>query len=907
MPRAIVGGRAIEITQAEFIIGRDAGCSLPIEEKTASRRHCKIVRVEDRWEVVDLGSRNGIVVDGRRVERARLKHGTSFRIGQTEVRFESIDAPAPPAIPGIEIDGVIGQGGMGYVYRGRQTRLGRPVAVKVLSEKFGSDPAWVERFHQEARTTAGLQHPGIVGVIDSGEAGGSHYLVLEFVDGESLQARVDEGGPLGEAEAARIGLDVARALSFAAEKKLVHRDIKPENILLPRSGPAKLCDLGIAKSLQSDAGLTAPDTVMGTAHYLAPEQAKGRPADARSDLYQLGGTLYFALTGKTPYRGETNAALIGQHLSAPLPDPRRERADLSIGFAAVLAKLMAKDPDQRYSSAAELALELERLAQGKAPLAGMGRKTAPEAKGIVMKAAQARRRRTVLLLAASGLIAVGGLAALSVPLLKLLNRPPPAPAPPPPAPPPPPPDRTKEELEKQKKRHEEALAAWKRERAELSPARMPALLASIQKRAREFARTPYEEEWTLQIDQLRADGEAACEAVWEPLRKRIADSADRGLFLEAMGHIDALPAEARTVDGREPSRAEQSRIRLKSDLQRRLEERRGADQAAVDSAARSGDFARAWDLTSGLEGAWTESEIRSMRNALLARHAEHLSRPPLTRAKLASIEETVRALQSKFVADADLIQQFEAILRRAQAARGEEIAKLEAAHRKQFENVASRMKSLGKERRFYEMRQALWPVLRPETRPETEPFFESLAADLSFLSAPGGWVLPRHESEAWAAKIREAHPKFASGSAFSGALADLWDALMMEQLCRAAAEGFPRIPADEYGQLQEGVLKHATRLDVSRVEPKDAETAIALEIVVHQGENRGNPLIFQISPAKKVATLPAADIARAAEKAGLKSAEIELRLGLLLHYAGDSKGKELLLKSRDPMVSRHVR
>jgi hypothetical protein len=491
---------------------------------------------------------------------------------------------------------------------------------------------------------------------------------------------------------------------------------------------------------------------------------------------------------------------------------------------------------------------------------------------------------------------------LAVVGLRLWNKPePPPPIVKPPPPPPAPVDHAKEEAEKQKKAFEEAVAAWKRDRAAVAPGKTAALLQTLGKRAKPFDGTPFEEEWKKLRDEFLSEAEAACDAVWEPIRKQIQDRADRGLLLEAQGMIDTLPQEARSVDGQNPSRAEASRRALADEVRGRWEARRQTDRSAFQSAVQAGEWMRAWELTTGLEGCWTENEIRAMRRDLIGKHREAMSRPPLTKARVAAAEQTIRSLQEKFVGDADLIQRFEAVLHRIEADRAQEISRLESAHREAYAKAAARLRALGKERRFYEMRLALLPVLLPERKPEMEPYLETLTIDLSFLNEARG-VTAKADL---LAKVEVVIPKFAAGSAFAEALAGLRDALLMERLCLAAADGFLKIRSEDYSGLENGILKHATELEIDRVEAKDAETAVVLSIVVHQGENKGNPLKFYLSPVKNPGTISIGDVVRMAERGG-GMADVAAASGLLYFYAGDPRGRELLQKSGDKLAQRHL-
>ena len=215
-------------------------------------------------------------------------------------------------------------GGMGSVYRAVDESLGRPVAVKVLRRELADEPAFLERFRREARAAAGLSHPGVAGVYDYGELGGSAFIVMELVEGETLAERIAARGRLPWSEAFALGEQVARALAAAHAHRLVHRDVKPGNILIGPGERAKVTDFGIAKAASS-ATLTRTGMVLGSANYVAPEQAKGEDVGPAADQYSLGCVLYEAVCGRTPYAGANPVAIATQHVSAPVPDPRQLR------------------------------------------------------------------------------------------------------------------------------------------------------------------------------------------------------------------------------------------------------------------------------------------------------------------------------------------------------------------------------------------------------------------------------------------------------------------------------------------------------------------------------------------------------------------------------------------------------
>ncbi len=264
----------------------------------------------------------------------------------------------------------IGSGGMADVYRATDRRLGREVAVKVLRPMDG-DPAFVERFRREARHAAGIQHPNVAAVYDVGEDGDDRYIVMELVRGQTLKDLVRARGALPEDEAITIAEHVARGLQAAHARGVVHRDLKAQNVLLGADGQPRIVDFGIAKGGGGTA-LTNTAAVLGTAHYFSPEQASGAPADHRSDLYSLGVVLFELLTGAPPFDGQNPVEIAMRHVSDPPRRPSAVRPGLRRATDEAVLRALAKDPDQRYPSAAAMAVALARARDGSGPVAVRG-------------------------------------------------------------------------------------------------------------------------------------------------------------------------------------------------------------------------------------------------------------------------------------------------------------------------------------------------------------------------------------------------------------------------------------------------------------------------------------------------------------------------------------------------------
>ncbi|MHB1244143.1 MAG: protein kinase domain-containing protein [Gaiellaceae bacterium] len=285
-----------------------------------------------------------------------------------------------------ELKEMVGSGGMSSVYRAFDTLLERNVALKILHEQFGGDDEHVERFRREARAVAQLSHPNIVTVIDRGEEDGRQFIVFELIDGENLKELVERGGPLPVRRVLELGLEIGRALAFAHAQGLVHRDVKPQNVLLGGEGIAKVTDFGIVRSLDA-VGHTETGTVLGTSHYIAPEQARGERVDAQTDVYSFGVVLYELLTGEVPYPGDSFLAVAMKHVNDPVPGVLERRPDTPLRLAALVERCLAKLPGERPASMDDVVSELQ------ACLDDLEAKDGGEATMIVRKPAAAPARR----------------------------------------------------------------------------------------------------------------------------------------------------------------------------------------------------------------------------------------------------------------------------------------------------------------------------------------------------------------------------------------------------------------------------------------------------------------------------------------------------------------------------------
>ncbi len=284
-----------------------------------------------------------------------------------------------------EVGELVGRGGMAEVHKGYDTRLSRPVAIKMLRTDLARDPSFLARFRREAQSAAGLNHASIVAVYDSGEdqlqeSGGASvsipYIVMEYVEGQTLRQLLGERSPLDPSEAAHITEGILDALAYSHRMGIVHRDIKPANVMIGSQGEIKVMDFGIARAVaDSSATMTQTQAVIGTAQYLSPEQAQGRQVDARSDLYSTGCLLFELLTGRPPFQGDSSVAIAYQHVGEAPPRPSSLNPEVGPALDAVVLHALAKDRDSRYQDATSFRVDLRAARLGR-PISAAARGTA---------------------------------------------------------------------------------------------------------------------------------------------------------------------------------------------------------------------------------------------------------------------------------------------------------------------------------------------------------------------------------------------------------------------------------------------------------------------------------------------------------------------------------------------------
>ncbi|MCW2622812.1 MAG: pknB [Frankiales bacterium] len=331
-----------------------------------------------------------------------------------------------------EIGGVLGRGGMAEVHRGRDLRLGREVAVKVLRSDLARDPSFQVRFRREAQASASLNHPAIVAVYDTGEdrtaTGATPYIVMEYVEGETLRDVLRREGPLPPERAMRLSADICGALDFSHRNGIVHRDVKPGNVMITPQGTVKVMDFGIARAVSDSAAtMTSTAAVIGTAQYLSPEQARGESVDARSDVYSMGCLLYELVAGEPPFTGDSPVSVAYQHVREDPRVPSTINPDIPAELDAILLKAISKNPANRYQSAADMRSDLLRALAGQrveaTPVMGDAEKTTilaatPGGYGDdrwdVDEDERKRKRRIIAVVTALALLLVAGAIAIAV-------------------------------------------------------------------------------------------------------------------------------------------------------------------------------------------------------------------------------------------------------------------------------------------------------------------------------------------------------------------------------------------------------------------------------------------------------------------------------------------------------------
>jgi len=361
-------GRELRLARGVTVTcGRDSMVDLPLPDSLASRKHFTIETRNGDLYLVDLDSSNGTFINGRRIKEKMLRLGDSIQVGETLISVledsERADAGGllGQVVAGYRLEKRVGRGGMGTVYKAMQLSLDRPVALKILSDELADNREFTSMFIREARAAARLSHPNIVLAYDVGKDKDKFFFAMEYVPGGSVQDLLAREKKLPLDKAVHFIIEAARALEYAERQGVVHRDIKPDNLMITQDGGIKICDLGLARNILAVEPSTSAEGICGSPHYIAPEQAQGKPVDHRADIYSLGATFYRMLAGTTPFSGSNIKELIKKHITEN-PRPIRElEPSTPESVARVIERMMAKDPAKRYQSASQVISDLTSL------------------------------------------------------------------------------------------------------------------------------------------------------------------------------------------------------------------------------------------------------------------------------------------------------------------------------------------------------------------------------------------------------------------------------------------------------------------------------------------------------------------------------------------------------------------
>ncbi len=360
-------GREFLLVKELTVMGRQSNADVQIIDNMASRAHCQVRRDGRLFSLVDLGSRNGTQLNGKKVNERLLSFGDRIRVGEVEFLFvkEPGDVELKDLVGKYELHEKLGEGGMGIVYKAQQRSMAREVALKILGPKYGQKSKWVDQFIGEARAAGKLNHQNIIQVHDVGTENDIHFFSMEYVDGPTCMQMLKSHGQLEVEAALEITRQVARALDYAHAHRLIHQDIKPDNIMVGSNEVVKLADLGISKTFDEIAAEEGPKKIMGTPHYMAPESALGKKIDHRVDLYSLGATLFHLLSGKTVYHGSTPTDVLKAHVMEPIPSLKAHNPQVPQDVITLVEKMLAKNPDERYQTAKDIEVEIDRILAGK--------------------------------------------------------------------------------------------------------------------------------------------------------------------------------------------------------------------------------------------------------------------------------------------------------------------------------------------------------------------------------------------------------------------------------------------------------------------------------------------------------------------------------------------------------------
>ena len=363
-------GKSLRLEPGQtYVVGCEPEASFRLTDPLVLKGHCSLAVEDGSVRVKNETASQPVYVGDKKIAEARLGANTAFRVGDSTLQIVAAPAPvapkparAPDALVGKIVGGyklleVVGEGGMGKVYRATQLSLHRDVALKVLKDQVAKDAAFRELFINEARAAAQLVHPNVVQVYDAGTDGDVSYFSMEFIGQGSVEEILQKEKKIPWEKASLRVLEAAHGLDYAEGKQIVHHDIKPDNLMLNSDGRIKIADLGLAKRGEGprDKG------IIGTPHFIPPEQALGKETDTRADIYSLGATFFRMITGRTLFSGQTAKEIVLKHIKEPPPAASSLEKAVPDELDLILARMLAKEPDQRYASAKELIAALETL------------------------------------------------------------------------------------------------------------------------------------------------------------------------------------------------------------------------------------------------------------------------------------------------------------------------------------------------------------------------------------------------------------------------------------------------------------------------------------------------------------------------------------------------------------------
>ncbi|MHC4660495.1 MAG: protein kinase domain-containing protein [Planctomycetota bacterium] len=332
--------------EKNMLLGRKSSCTIIVDDDKASREHAKIYKEEDAYYVEDLNSSNGTYLNEIKIAKRRLNFGDKIRIGRTILVFLSdpVQNIEGQTMGGFKIEKNLGARGIGIVYRARQIKLARTVALKVLDKDYAEDPAFVERFIAEARAAGKLRHPGIIQVYDVGQLGDVYYACMEYISGKTLRDTIAEQGTFTVKRVKEIAQVLAEALREAHANEIIHGELNPSNIIMTRELEPKVSELGIPKSADP-----ARKDVFAL-KYLSPEEAMGLGITPQSDIYALGLAMFEMLEGKPPFEAESAQEIIDMHRLDPIPDLSETHPEIPQAFALMIKKMCLKNLSNRYAT-----------------------------------------------------------------------------------------------------------------------------------------------------------------------------------------------------------------------------------------------------------------------------------------------------------------------------------------------------------------------------------------------------------------------------------------------------------------------------------------------------------------------------------------------------------------------------